>query len=251
MKNRLYNLVIITSLIIINFSCKSTDYLLETQSNDIEIIRLSKNVFQHISYLQTESWGKVACNGLIVVNGDETIIFDTPVDYKSSKLLIDKLLENGISIVGVVPTHFHIDCVGGLKAFSNIGTVIYTSKRTEEILQQGDEFKDYEFTTFEEELNLDIGSGTIQLSYLGAGHTTDNIVGYYSEEKTLFGGCLVKAVGSMRGNLADADVNEWSNTVRNVIEKYPNTEIVVPGHGKTGGIELLDYTIELFEPETK
>jgi metallo-beta-lactamase class B len=28
---------------------------------------------------------------------------------------------------------------------------------------------------------------------------------------------------------------------------YPNVKKVIPGHGKLGGIELLDYTIHLFE----
>ncbi len=27
--------------------------------------------------------------------------------------------------------------------------------------------------------------------------------------------------------------------------------LIIPGHGKSGGIELLDYTIKLFECETK
>ena len=116
-------------------------------------------------------------------------------------------------------------------------------------MKTGVEFADYEFTTFDKELTVNIGNEIIQLSYLGAGHTTDNIVGYYDKEKALYGGCLVKAVGSMKGNLADADVNAWSSTVTKVKNKYPNTDIVVPGHGKTGGVVLLDYTIELFEEE--
>jgi len=32
-----------------------------------------------------------------------------------------------------------------------------------------------------------------------------------------------------------------------VKEKYPKVKTVIPGHGQTGGIELLDYTINLFK----
>lgn len=66
------------------------------QSDDLVIIKLSDNVYQHISYLQTESWGKVACNGMIVIEGDEAIIFDTPVEIdsisESDWLLLNKVV---------------------------------------------------------------------------------------------------------------------------------------------------------------
>jgi metallo-beta-lactamase class B len=47
--------------------------------------------------------------------------------------------------------------------------------------------------------------------------------------------------------LGDANISEWSGTVQSVKRKYGNAKIVLPGHGKPGGMELLDYTIELFK----
>jgi len=249
MKYRILNLIIIIVLFSVISSCKLIDKSIEIQSDDLVINKLSENVYQHISYLQTENWGKVACNGMIVVEDGEAIIFDTPVDNKSSQILIEKLSDNGVRIIGIVPTHFHVDCVGGLDTFGENKTQIFISNETIGKIASYDEFTGYKIKIFEDKLSINIGTSSIQLEYLGAGHTTDNIVGYYDKDKILFGGCLVKAVGSMKGNLADADVEEWSNTVRKVKEKYPNADIVVPGHGKTGGVELLDYTIELFERE--
>ena len=83
--------------------------------------------------------------------------------------------------------------------------------------------------------------------YFGEGHTKDNIVGYFPADKTLFGGCLIKKVGAGNGNLEDANTDNWSKTVRKIKRKYHSAEIVIPGHGKSGGIELLDYTIQLFD----
>lgn len=31
-------------------------------------------------------------------------------------------------------------------------------------------------------------------------------------------------------------------------ENYGTAEIVIPGHGKSGGVELLDYTINMYKP---
>ena len=63
----------------------------------------------------------------------------------------------------------------------------------------------------------------------------------------MFGGCLVKEVGAGKGNLEDANVATWPKTIRMLKAKYPDVKIVVPGHGKAGGAELLDYTVKLFE----
>lgn len=224
---------------------------LELESERLKIVKLSDHTYQHISYLQTENWGKVACNGMIIVENDKALILDTPADNKSSKELIEYLIDNGISIIGIVPTHFHEDCVGGLSEFKNAEIPIYISNRTQAILVKDSEYEDYEFLTFDNSLSLDIDENSVELEYFGAGHTVDNVVAYYEKDESIFGGCLVKAIGATKGNLADADTDEWSNTVRKLKAKYPKAKVVIPGHGKSGGLDLLDYTIELFDGETK
>ena len=82
---------------------------------------------------------------------------------------------------------------------------------------------------------------------MGEGHTRDNVVSYFLDEKVLFGGCLIKSLKSGKGNLADANTAEWSNTVKTIKRQFKDVEMVIPGHGKPGGIELLDYTIEMFK----
>jgi len=87
----------------------------------------------------------------------------------------------------------------------------------------------------------------IDCYYFGGGHTTDNIVVWIPSEKILFAGCMVKEMSSKTlGNLADADVNEWPSTIDKVIDKFPSAKIVIPGHGKFGGKELLIHMQELF-----
>ena len=60
---------------------------------------------------------------------------------------------------------------------------------------------------------------------------------------------MVKALGAGFGNLNDADTILWARTIRNVGRQFPQAEIVIPGHGKVGGPELLDYTINMFEKQ--
>src|SRR5690606_727446 len=58
-------------------------------SEHLVIRPISAGVFQHISYLNTDSFGKVECNGMIVTDNDEAVIFDTPSDIPASLELIN------------------------------------------------------------------------------------------------------------------------------------------------------------------
>lgn len=92
-----------------------------------------------------------------------------------------------------------------------------------------------------------IGGDSALFYFLGEAHTVDNIFGYIPSEKTLFGGCAVKEHGGSRGYVGDANIQEWSKTVETARAKFPQVKIVVPGHGKVGGAELLTYTIDVFD----
>ena len=91
-----------------------------------------------------------------------------------------------------------------------------------------------------------LGDKTIEVRHFGPGHTSDNVVVWLPQEKLLFGGCLIKANGAGKGNLADASPEKWPKTVIKVRSAYPEAEVIVPGHGRHGGQELLNHTIVLF-----
>ncbi|QQV01456.1 MULTISPECIES: subclass B1 metallo-beta-lactamase [Chryseobacterium] len=218
------------------------------QSENLKIIRLSNHVYQHISYLNTESFGRVECNGMVVKDKDETIVFDTPVDDKSSSELIFWIKDSLHSkINAVIATHFHDDCVGGLKEFNKNRIPSYANNKTIELTKING------FNTpqngFDSQLTLMVGNQHVYAEFLGEGHTRDNIIGYFPKEKAMFGGCLIKEMNATKGYLGDANVKDWSETVAKVKTKFSDVRIIVPGHGNAGGTELLDYTIQLFKQE--
>jgi len=214
----------------------------------LQIKKLSTHVYEHVSYLNTNDYGKVACNGMLVVNDGKGVIFDTPTDNKSSLELLNFISETLKSeVVGMIPTHFHKDCIGGIEIFEKNNIPTYASITTVNLLKNSGQTFTKPVHEFDNNLKLAVGDTYVYADYFGGGHTKDNIVGYFPEDSAVFGGCLIKKVGATKGFLGDASVNEWSETVRKIKLKYPKAEIVIPGHGKWGGVELLDYTIELFE----
>ncbi|MBA5629376.1 subclass B1 metallo-beta-lactamase [Moheibacter lacus] len=237
-------------LLITIFSCTkqiqpSTKQYTIYESKNLTVIKLSENVYQHISYLQTDDFGKVPCNGMIVVDNGEAAVFDTPTDRESSKELIEFLQALNFKIKSVTATHFHEDCIGGLDEFHKIGVPSYANKMTIDLLKN--ETKNIPQNGIDKEFTLKVGNKKVYLNYFGEGHTRDNIVVYFPEEEVLFGGCLIKEMNATKGYLGDANENAWSETVQKIKVKYPNLKIVIPGHGKRGGMELLDYTIQLFQ----
>lgn len=224
------------------------DSLTIYQSKNLIIKKLSNHVYEHVSFLNTDTFGKVACNGMLVINENKGVIFDTPTDNKSSLELINFVTNKLKSkIIALIPSHFHKDCIGGIQIFEENNIPTYASNLTIALLKTKGEIFTKPVNKFNTNLTLEIGSKKVYATYIGEGHTKDNIIGYFAEDKVLFGGCLIKKVNASKGNLEDANTNDWSETVRNIKIKYPDTKIVIPGHGKHGGTELLDYTITLFE----
>lgn len=215
-------------------------------SESLKVIQLSPNIYQHISYLYIEGYGNFPCNGMIYSNGKESVVFDTPIDNNSTIELLEfisnKLKSN---VRTVIPTHFHVDCIGGLEEVQKRGINVLANKKTIDLIDNGNIDKN-SINGFENEISIKIGGETVIAKYFGEGHTSDNIIGYIPSENTLFGGCLIKTLGAGKGNLEDANTKEWPNTVAKLKKTYPNVEFVIPGHGEYGTSALLDYTIEMF-----
>lgn len=215
-------------------------------SQTLDIQPLTKNTAVHISYLKTKTFGNVPCNGLIYFNKNEAIIFDTPSDNATSIELINWVEQQlKCSIKAVVINHFHIDCLGGIEAFHERNIPSYANEKTI-TLAMADSLTVPQ-NGFVNQLILDIGDQKVVNQFIGEGHTQDNIVSYIPSEKVLFGGCMVKGVGSGKGNLADANTTTWSNTALKTKATFPKAKYIIPGHGKVGGKELLDYTSKMFE----
>ncbi|MET2985523.1 subclass B1 metallo-beta-lactamase [Aureibaculum conchae] len=226
-------------------SCKSQQKKEVYKTENLIIKQLTENTFVHISYLKTEDFGNVACNGMLFINGDEAMVFDTPTNDVTSKELIDWLKNNKkVNVKGVVATHFHDDCLGGLTEFHKSNIPSYASKKTIELAKEQN--SEIPKVSLDFDQDLELNGKKVKNLFFGEGHTKDNIVSYIPSEKVLFGGCLLKTVGAKKGYLGDANITEWSNTVAKIKKELPDIEYVIPGHGKTGGTELLTYTIQLF-----
>jgi metallo-beta-lactamase class B len=220
-------------------------------SDSLQIIPLSDHVFVHVTELISPQFGKVSCNGLIYVNGKDAVIMDTPVSTGLSAHLLNWFNTTfpDVKLKAVIVNHFHADCLGGLSVFHEAGATSYSHKLTPDLLKLKNELYPAPQKTFDKSVTLDVDGKNVVLRFLGEAHTRDNIVAWIEDEKILFGGCMVKTLNATKGNLADANIEEWPSTIARIKKEFPELKIVIPGHGNYGGVELLDYTIKLFSQE--
>ena len=210
---------------------------------NLKIKKLSDNVYQHISFKKTESWGVVEASGLVVINGTEAHMIDTPWTTQATKELIEWIEAKGLTLKNTVVTHSHEDASYGLPLLNDFKIKTYATSLTNKLLKS----KKRETSSDEILSNtFELVDGVVSVFYPGPGHAEDNIVVWLPKEKILFGGCFVKSLHAKNlGNLGDAVISEWPNSIQKVINRYPDIKLVVPGHGDVGDISLLTHTQKL------
>jgi len=215
--------------------------------DDIQLVHIKDSIFMHTSWYQTQNFGRVAANGLIIIRNGQAIMIDTSWDNEMTRRLTEFIEDTlNVRLIKLIAGHYHEDCIGGLaylqtRGIESIANSITVAKCKEDKLPVPS-------TSFTDSLIIDFNGLHLECRYFGGGHTFDNITIWIPEKRILFGGCLVKSADAENlGYIDEAVISDWDSTLKNVTKKYINIEIVVPGHGNYGDSGLLSHTIELVE----
>jgi metallo-beta-lactamase class B len=216
---------------------------------DIQLIHLQDSIFVHVTWHHLDDFGRFPSNGMIVIKNGQALMIDTPMDNdkteKLSRYLKDSMI---VDVTKLIIGHFHDDCLGGLGYLQSIGVESVANSRT--IAKCKELGLPVPSIGFADSLNFDFNGKAIECRFFGPGHSFDNITVWLPDNNILFGGCLVKSIESRGlGNLSDAVVAEWDQTIEHLMEKYIVIQTVIPGHGNFGGTELLTHTIQLVKRE--
>jgi len=140
-----------------------------------------------------------------------------------------------------ISTHFHADRTGGLKYYRSKGIKTYSTHQTDSLcLVHHDNRARYLIPT---DTTFNIGAYRFQTYYAGPGHTKDNIEILFPKEKILYGGCFIKSVDDKTlGNIDDADVKEWGNSLQKLQKKFPDAQIVICGHNNWHDRNSIQHT---------
>jgi len=211
----------------------------------LKIDKVKENIFLHTSYSRVDGFGLVSANGLVVIDKGKAFIIDTPWSDRDTQALVNWIRENDYELLGSVSTHWHEDRTAGIKWLNDHSISTYATSLTNRLLKENNRepakntMSDNEFT---------LAGGLIEVFYPGAGHTIDNVVVWLPNSKILFGGCFVRSLDSTGlGYTGEAHIDQWPRSAQVALSKYPEAQVVIPGHGAIGDIALLKHTKSLAE----
>jgi metallo-beta-lactamase class B len=217
----------------------------ETQilGEDLRVEQIAEDIWRHVSYDEVPGFGRSPANGLVVVAGGEAALIDTPWTNDQTSALIGWVSRRlGAKVSKVVVTHSHKDGLGGLVSAHRLGAESFALDETAELARAAE--REAPRRTFSGSLMVPLGPQSLELRHPGGGHTPDNIVVWIPSARILYGGCMVRSLGGSLGYTREAVV-EWPRTIQDLLERYPDVKLVVPGHGRPGGKELLEHTLQL------
>lgn len=232
-------IVAIFLLIAVNCFCQTPPKLTISKLTDKHFVYTTYNKSDGVTF---------PSNSMYLVTKKGVVLIDTPWDSTQFQPVLDSIkARHGQNVVMCISTHFHADRTAGLDFLKRKGIKTYTSKKTYDLCKARGE-KQSEFY-FRNDTTFTVGSEKFTAYHPGEGHSPDNIIIWFENERILYGGCLIKSVASKNlGNIADANLSAWKPTMENLIRKYPNPRFIIPGHFDWNG-DGLQHTIKLLNEE--
>lgn len=190
----------------------------------------------------------VPANGAVAVTGRGLILIDTAWTEPQTELILSwgaRVLKR--PWIGAVITHEHADRDGGIGVLLRRGIPVAALDLTvAKLARHGIRGVNTLFAASSERFDDPRG---FTAYYPGPGHASDNIVVAFPAQRIVFGGCLIKAEEATDlGFTGDADLRAWPASVQRLAERFPDPNIMIPGHGAAEegrGRALYQRTLEL------
>ncbi|NNC14398.1 subclass B1 metallo-beta-lactamase [Corallococcus exiguus] len=211
-------------------------------AKDVRVRRMAPGVWMHVTEASGD-WAGVTANGLLVEDGDASILVDTGWTPEHSQALLTWARDTlHHPVRAAVVTHFHLDRTGGIPTLDAQGIPVHAREDT--ALRAGKQGNPVPSRRLADAQDF----GPLSVFFPGAGHSPDNLVVMHPASGILYGGCFIKdAHAKSLGNLEDADVAAWPSSLQREREHFPNARVIIPGHEQPGGPELLDHTEALLK----
>jgi metallo-beta-lactamase class B len=218
--------------------------LAQDASVNLKISHLTGDFYIYTTY-NFYKGTRIPANGMYLLTNKGAVLFDSPWDTTQFQPLLDSIkTKHKKDVVMCIATHFHEDRTGGLEYYKQHRVKTYTTIQTDELSKKrGMKRAQY---LVKKDTVFRIGEHSFHTYFPGHGHTPDNIVIWFDRQKILYGGCLVKSTADRDlGNLADASIDEYATTVKNVMERCRNPKFIIPGHNDWTDATSLEHTLKM------
>ena len=213
----------------------------------IALQKIAEGVWVHTSNYTVPGRKPIPSNGLIVQDGEELIMVDTAWGEMATSSLLEKIKTDiGKPVTKLIITHHHLDKLSGVDVEEFEGAKVFTHPLTPiKAANSGYPVPNTSVAALKDAKSR-TKVGSVEIAYPGHAHAEENLVVYIPSQQILYGGCAIKgAEDKSLGNINDADIKAWPSSLSWVKGTYPETKIVVPGHGKGADLSLIDKTLAM------
>jgi len=188
-------------------------------------------------------------NSMYLVTNKGVVMFDTPWDTAQFQPLLDSIQARHHKKVTIcIATHFHEDRTAGLAFYRQQGISTYTTRMTDSLAAAHNAKRAARL--IDKDTVFTVGQYNFETWYPGQGHSPDNIIIWFGQQKIIYGGCLIKSVEARDpGNLSDANLKEWPVTIHRIQRKYKHPNFIIMGHQDWLSKNALEYTLQLLQEQ--
>ncbi|MFZ4056506.1 MAG: BlaB/IND/MUS family subclass B1 metallo-beta-lactamase [Ferruginibacter sp.] len=216
----------------------------QTENPKLKIEQLTGNFFVYTTY-NTYQDSQVPANGMYLVTNEGVVMFDTPWDTTQFQPLLDSIkFKHHKKVVLCFATHWHSDKTAGLEYYNQLGIKTYTTVLTDALSKKNDK-KRAQFL-MQKDTVFNIAQYSFETYFPGEGHTKDNIIIWFKNEKILYGGCLIKgADADDLGYLDDGNKKAYETTLKRVQKKCKDPKFIVIAHSDWRNIGSLKHSLKM------
>jgi len=164
---------------------------------------------------------------------DDGILVTDPINADAASWLKSQLAERfpDQPVRYLVYSHDHADHIAGGEVFADEAIVIAHRRAKADIIgeQRPTAVPDL---TFSEAMTIELGGRTVELRYVGQGHSDNMIIMHFPPERAVFAVDFISVNRLPYRDLTDAYFPEWIGGVEMV--EAMDFDILVPGHGPLG-----------------
>ena len=213
----------------------------------VSFAKIAETVWVHTTNYTLPGQSPISSNGLVVLDGDDVILVDGAWGELATVALMEAVrTEVGRPVTKMVITHHHADKVSGVDAAERAGIEVFTHPDTPALAaRRGFAVPNTSVAALKEPKSR-AKVGAVEIAYPGAAHAPDNLVVYVPEAGVLYTGCAMRgADAATLGNIENANLTAWPETLNWMKAVYKDAKILVPGHGKGGDLSAIDHTLRL------
>lgn len=200
----------------------------------------------------------IFANAYIIEMENSLVVVDATLTVSTSAGLNEQINHLGKPVEAILITHAHPDHYNGLGNLTEESEIpIYSTQAVLDEITETDAVKEEQWTpmfgdewprnrifpntTVEDGETITIGDVEFTVRELGPGESHNDMYWLMDDgnRQAAFIGDVV--LHEVHAYLADGHYNEWLENLSLLKDELQGTEILYPGHGEPGGLELLDW----------